>query len=606
MKIKGFLIAVLTIAFQMVLAQPDTDEMLAKQFFDNREFDKSSILYEKLFNRTHDLDYFNGCLQSLIELKDYKAAEKFIKKQSSKNDPNPVYEVHLGAIYKLSGNEAKSQKEYDDALSHLIADHQTIISVAQTFSKYNELDYVIKTYSKGRKLMRGMYPFSMELADAFRAKGDYAEMYKEYLDLLNTNTIYLGQIQYMLQGFIGDDFSGPKADELRIQLLKNIQQYPDNSVFSEFLIWFFIQQKDFESAFIQAKALDKRSKGTSMSKVINVAQICVSNMEYDIAIKCYEYEVQKGQRNPYYMYARTELVNTIQKKITNTSNYTLKDLSDLESIYKSALTEMGYNAQSIGLIRGLAHLKGFYLNQPQEALELLQKALEYPNSEPSKIAECKLELGDIYVFLNEMWEPALLYGQVEKAFKHDALGQEAKFRNARLSFYKGEFEWAQAQLTVLKGATSKLIANDALELSLLISDNTVDSNYVPLLIYARAALLSYQNNDSLALLTLDSIGKEFPGHSLSDDVLFKKYKIYFKEGKFTKAMTALENIILNYSDDVLGDDATYYLAQLYEYNLKDNEKAKKYYQDILLNYPGSLYTVEARKKYRKMRGDIFN
>lgn len=586
-------------------AQPDTDEQLAKQFFDNREFDKSAILYEKLFNSSALQEYFDGYLESLLGLNDLKTAEKFLKKQIKRSPGNLSLMVHLGNIYKLSGSEEKAKKQYNEAIDNLQANQGAIIVLSQTFYKYKETDYVIKTLLTGKKLMRGMYPFNMELADAYNTKGDYISMYKEYLETLAINEAYLQQIQNILQSYIGDEFKGPKADELRIQLLKNIQQNPDRPVYAEFLIWFFIQQRDFESAFMQAKALDKRN-AQNLGKVISLAQIALSNQEYDVAIKCFEYEVQKGQSNPYYSYARAELVNTIQKKITESTNFTQKDLTDLEATYNSALNDMGNNAQSIGLMRGLAHLKGFYLGQPEKAIELLETALSYTNADPLLMAECKLELGDIYIFTGEMWEPALLYGQVDKGFKHDAIGQEAKFRNARLSFYKGEFEWAQAQLDVLKGATSKLIANDALELSLLISDNTVDSNYVPLAMFSRADLLSFQNKDSLAIVTLDSINKEFPGHSLSDDILYKKYKIAYKSGKYALAVEKLDDLILNYGDDILGDDAVFKLAELYEKKLNDAEKAKKLYQDVLLNYPGSLYTVEARKRYRKMRGDGLN
>jgi hypothetical protein len=588
-----------------VQAQSETDEQLAKQFFDNREFDKSAILFEKLFNQAPLQEYFDGYLESVLALNDYKTAEKFIKKQIKRNPGNLSLAVHLGNVYKLTGAADKAKKQFNEAIENLQADQGAVIALSQTFNKYKEIDYVIKTLATGKKILRGIYPFNMELADAYNAKGDYLSMYKEYLEVLAMNEAYLGQIQNILQSFIGDEFKGAKADELRIQLLKHIQQFPDKPVYSEFLIWFFIQQRDFESAFIQAKALDKRNS-QNIGKVINLAQICVSNQEYDVAIKCFEYEVQKGQSYPYYSYARAELVNTIQKKITETSNFSKNDLLDLEQTYNSALSDMGYNAQSISLIRGLAHLKGFFLGDPLKAIELLETALAFTNANPVLLAECKLELGDIYIFTGEMWEPALLYGQVDKGFKHDAIGQEAKFKNARLSFYKGEFEWAQAQLDVLKGATSKLIANDALALSLLISDNTVDSNYVPLAMFSRADLLSFQNKDSLALLALDSINKEFPGHSLSDDILFKKYKIDYKAAKYQMASEKLDQLILNYSDDILGDDAVFKLAELYEKNLNDLEKAKKLYQDVLLNYPGSLYTVEARKRYRKMRGDGLN
>lgn len=589
----------------VALAQPDTDELLAKQFFDNREFDKSAILFEKLYNKTNAQIYFDGYLESLLALNNFTEAEKFIKKQIKKSPNNLTLKVHLGYIYRLSGQGEKSKKEYNEAINKMTRNPELIIQLSQAFNRYKESDYAIATLTEGKKLMREEYTFNMELAQAYADKNDYKNMFKEYLELIKFNEFYISQVQNLLQGYFSDDFKSPRAEEFRMQLLKNIQQYPDNYAYTEMLIWFFIQQKDFDSAFLQAKAAEKRSKEL-VGRVLQLAQICLSNFDYDAAIKCFEYEVQKGTSNPYYSYARTEFVNTIQKKVTESNSFNPKDISDLESTYLTALKDMGYNAESIGLVRGLAHLKAFYKGEPEQAIELLQVALTYKNASAEMLAECKLELGDIYIFIGEMWEPALLYGQVDKSFKYDAIGQEAKFRNARLSFYKGEFEWAQAQLDVLKGATSKLIANDALELSLLISDNTVDSNFVPLTMFSRADLMSFQNYDSLALLTLDSINKEFPGHSLSDDILYKKYKIAYKQGNFRLAADKLEQLILNYGEDLLGDDAVFKLAELYEKKLNDSEKAKKLYQDVLLNYPASLYTVEARKRYRKMRGDGFN
>lgn len=589
----------------VALAQPDTDELLAKQFFDNREFDKSAILFEKLYNKTNAQIYFDGYLESLLALNNFTEAEKFIKKQIKKSPSNLTLKVHLGYIYRLSGQDEKSKKEYNEAINKMTRNPELIIQLSQAFNRYKESDYAITTLTEGKKLMRDEYTFNMELAQAYADKNDYKNMFKEYLELIKFNEFYITQVQNLLQGYFSDDFKSPRAEEFRMQLLKNIQQYPDNYAYTEMLIWFFIQQKDFDSAFLQAKAAEKRSKEL-VGRVLQLAQICLSNFDYDAAIKCFEYEVQKGTSNPYYSYARTEFVNTIQKKVTESNSFNPKDISDLESTYLTALKDMGYNAESIGLVRGLAHLKAFYKGEPEQAIELLQVALTYKNASAEMLAECKLELGDIYIFIGEMWEPALLYGQVDKSFKYDAIGQEAKFRNARLSFYKGEFEWAQAQLDVLKGATSKLIANDALELSLLISDNTVDSNFVPLTMFSRADLMSFQNYDSLALLTLDSINKEFPGHSLSDDILYKKYKIANKQGNFRLAADKLEQLILNYGEDLLGDDAVFKLAELYEKKLNDSEKAKKLYQDVLLNYPASLYTVEARKRYRKMRGDGIN
>jgi len=275
--------------------------------------------------------------------------------------------------------------------------------------------------------------------------------------------------------------------------------------------------------------------------------------------------------------------------------------------YALLLTELGKTPFTIPLILNLAHLQAFYLGETNDAVELLLQAISIPKVTLAKQAECKLELADIYLFSDEQWEATLLYSQVEKTFKNEPLGHEAKFRNARLSFYIGEFGWALAQLDVLKAATSKLIANDALELSLLISDNIEeDSLTVPLSMYAKADLLEFRNRDQDALAVLDSISILYPMHSIADNVLFKKAEIFSKNGKFDMAATSYTEIIEKYPDDLLADDALYNLAGLYEYQLNNKGKAMEQYEKILTQYPGSLYVVDARKHFRALRNDPVN
>jgi len=255
----------------------------------------------------------------------------------------------------------------------------------------------------------------------------------------------------------------------------------------------------------------------------------------------------------------------------------------------------------------LAKLKAFYLNDPDGAINLLEELIRLTNNNKALQAECKLELADIMLFTGEPWEATLLYSQVDKAFKNEPIGHEARFRNARLSFYIGEFGWAKAQLDVLKAATSKLIANDAMEMSLLISDNIEeDSSTVALGTYARADLLWFQNKPEAALAVLDSLLAAFPGHSITDDALMKKAEISLKLGKFSEAEALFQEVDTHYSEGILGDDALFSLAQLYENQLNDSAKAMAAYQELLVKYPGSLFTVEARKRFRTLRGDQVN
>jgi tetratricopeptide (TPR) repeat protein len=182
------------------------------------------------------------------------------------------------------------------------------------------------------------------------------------------------------------------------------------------------------------------------------------------------------------------------------------------------------------------------------------------------------------------------------------LGDQVKLKKAKLGYYMGNFSWAKAQLDVLKSSTSKLTANDALELSLLIGNNlNMDTTAVPLQMFARADLLFFRNKDSLALATLDSLAEMFPYHTLQDDVLYRKSKIETERNNFALAAAYLEQIVNDFSYDVLADDALFELANIYNYHLREKEKARDLYKQMLFNYPGSVFVEEARNLYRELR-----
>ncbi|MBL0049751.1 MAG: tetratricopeptide repeat protein [Bacteroidetes bacterium] len=590
---------------QIAAAQEDKNEQLALQYYARGEFDKASDLYEKLFDKNpDDFNYYEHYLECLLNLKDFKTAERLVKRQIRRVPQELQFRVDLGKVYKSADDLEKAKKEFESVIATMPPDQNQVINLARYFIDMGEMDFAMKTYLRGRKLVGSSYNFYFEMAELYFQKGDYENMIREYLDVLALNTIYLQNVQNALQTSIGEDEGGKKNKILKTQLLKRIQTSLDNSVYSEMLIWLYVQERDFESAFMQSKALDKRQH-LDGSKIMALATLASSNKDYDVASKCYQYIIEQGKANAHYTTARMELVTSLNAKIVNNPAYTPLDLAILKRTYLSTLTELGKSPATLPLLRGLAHLEAFYLYDADSAIGILNEAITYQRADPKTIAECKLELADILLFTGEIWETTLLYSQVEKAFKEEPIGQEAKFRNARLSYYHGDFEWSRAQLNVLKSSTAKLIANDALDLSLLISDNTVDSNFVPLEMYARADLLVYQNKDSFALLTLDSITKQFPTHAIDDEILFKKYQIEFKRGKFETAAAFLQEIRDKYSTDILGDDAVFKLAELNQYHLKNQEKAKELYQELLTNYPGSLYTVEARKRFRLMRGDTF-
>lgn len=605
-KLFSILFFILAVGCLNAQSQPagQNNSDLAKQYLSTGEFDKAVVYFEKFYSQD-PFNGYQGYLKCLIALKDFEGAEKMIKKHQKKFPNDPAIRIDLALLYESQNENEKAKKVYQDLIKNLPPDINQINITGNAFNQKQMYDFSIETYLQGRKILKGAYTFSFELAEAYAQSGKFPEMVNEYIDALEYNPAYLGNVQTVLQNKIANDLTGTTSDLVRQSLLRKIQKNPQETTYGEFLYWLFLQDKDYESAFIQAKALDKRLS-ESGDRLLNLGRLATSNADYETAEKSFQYVVDKGSTGMNYITAKIELINAINNKVTNSGTYTKSDLLKLDGDYATALKELGKSEATSSLIRGYAHLKAFYLHQTDTAISLLNETIDLPNLKPSFKAESKLELADIYVFDSQVWDAALLYGQVDKDYKNDAIGREAKFRNARLSYYMGEFDWAKEQLKVLKAATSQLISNDALSLGLLISDNTnmdTDTTFQALLTYSRADLLDFQNQDSLALMTLDSLLENFPKHSLTDEVYYKKAQIVEKSGKFQLAAGYYQMVVDSFPEDILGDDALFQLADLYDNKLNDKVKAQTLYEQLLTKYPGSLFVVDARKRFRALRGD---
>ncbi len=600
-----FIIILISIQNNVVFAQNSTsDEELANQYFYNKEYDKAVIYFDKLFDKTNSQQHYLKLLDCYVELKEYKNAEKLVKRQQKLHPFELNFSVDMAYLYDVSGKENDAKQLSESTIKQLSPNQQQITSLAQAFQFRKKPEYAIQTYLQGRKLLKDMNPFNFELAQLYSSVGKSQQMISEYLDLLVIQESYIQSVQNALQTNLSDAEQTDKNELLKTSLLSYIQRYPDKRVFSEMLIWIYIQEGNYPGALIQAKALDKRFKEFG-DRLMSLGQLAYEDKDYETAMKCFQYVVGKGTNGYYYVNAKMEIVNVLTKKITSSNNYTEADITDLEHNYQSTLNELGRSASTSPLIRGLANLQTFYLHQPSQAIDLLNEVLTMPGITPHEVAQTKIELADVLLFTNEIWEASLLYSQVEKAYKYDELGETAKFKNAKISFYTGDFAWSKAQLDVLKASTSKLIANDAMELSLLITDNIgIDTNEAPLLIFAKADLLNYQNKINEALILLDSLKSAFPFHGINDDILYMRYKINYKTHKVDEAIENLNEIIKSYSTDLLGDDALFNLARIYDNDKNDKEKAKELYKRILFDYQNSIYGVDARKRYRELNGDI--
>ena len=580
-------------------AQQNSDEIIAGQYFQAGEFEKALILYEKLFNKTKNTAYYDPYFSCLLSLKKYDEAEKLSSKLQKSNPTSFLYPIDLGRVYQERGEQEKMTNLYNSLIKNLAVNEFAIKELAITFYRAEAYDFSIKTLLSGRKLLNDETLFLYDLLSLYRYRKDKPMLIQEYLTLLSSNPGALAQAQGVLGNVLEgeDDFN-----LLKTAILRRLQKNPQNVALTEFLIWQYIQQKDFEMALRQTLALDRRLKEGG-ERIFELSSLLVSNQAFEQGIEALNFLVSQGEMNKFYIAAKIDLLNVKNIQLTK-GKLNNAELLSLENDYLNLLNKFGISSSTAFAIRQLAHLQAFYFGKLTEASLQLQKLLESPGNSPIIIAETKLELADIYLLSGEVWEAALIYGQVEKSFPTEVYGQEARFKNAKLAYYQGDFTWAKAQLDVLKSSTSQLIANDALNLSLLISDNLQnETDTAALKKYSEAELYILKNQPEIALNVLDSISILYPTNSLVDDILMAKSKIFLKTNNFEQAVKELQTISDQYSTELWGDDAIFMLADIYETKLLQTSKALELYQRIISDYSGSLYIIEARKRYRQLRKD---
>ena len=593
-----FLIILFT-SFTTYAQTGDYDAFLARQFLQNGEYAKAAEYFESLFANNAE-EYYPEYINVLIQLKDFSKAEKTIKTIYKQSENNPLYLIDLGDLFLKQNKEEEANKQFNKTIKELKPNLYDIQQIATKFIQLQQLEYAQKTYERGKDILKNKNAFNLELAHLLYLKKDMQGMITAYLNEAPQQSNNLTLIENGLQAALTDEKT---KDILEKELLKRVQANKREYAYQDLLVWLYMQRNAFDEAILQAKSLDLL-RGEDGENVLRIARTALAQKDFEAAQKGFQYIVDKGASDPWYVTANLELINVKRDKIVNSPNYTRADLLSLKKTYQDFISNFKNEYTATTATLELAQLEALYIHEVDTAIALLLPLTENTRLQKELYDKAKLHLGDYYIIADQPWESLLLYTQVEKNEKGNPLGEEAKFRNAKLAYYKGDFGWAQTQLKIIKANTSEYISNDAIDLSVFILDNlnTDDTDYA-LLKFAKADLLRYQNKLDEAEDTLNDILQNFPKTALQDDILFLKYTIEKDRQHYEKAASYLQQIIDKYGTDILADNALFYLGDLYQNYLKDEEKAKGYYEKIILEYKDSTFSIEARKRYRKLRGD---
>lgn len=594
---------ILTFVFFLVLNQTfgqDIDMRLAREYFDGGEYDKAISYYQELIeNPKVQQDVYDNYLKALFYTQNFEEALKMNKKISKRYSSDYDYKVDKGVILFKSGEKEKSDKYLNDLLEDIDNNVNYFNQVSRRFSSYQMLEWAEKTLEYGAsKGNRKQYYYS--LASVYAQINEKEKLQNLLIDGVADGSINSGYAQNMLQRTLsGDDY-----DKLESKVISSLQDQPDNYDLNEFMIWIYYQKKDFYGALLQAKAFDRKNK-MGGRKVMEVGDISMKNKYYKNAIEAFDYITTNYPESQYNLPAKKKGIYAKEEVVKNEFPIDTNKVNSLIEDYNFVLKIYGSSSKNAELYRRIANLQAFYLGEKEESVKILETLIKIPGASRKLVSEAKLDLGDIFLLKEEPWEASLLYSQVEKDNNDTPMGFEAKLRNARLSYFKGDFELAKAHLDILKLATSREIANNALDLALLIQDNTgLDTSTEAMSAYSNIELLVFQHKMGEAINGLNKMLVKYPGHSLTDEIYFLKSEILIRIGRFEDALEPLQKIDEFYAEDILADDAIMIMAKLYEEQLNNKELAKELYENIILQFSGSIYVDEARKRFRALRGDF--
>jgi len=586
----------ITLFFIGIQSSFGQSDQLAQKYLDQGEYAKALSLYQNLVKEAPgNSNYFMGLVSSYQQLEDFSMVEGLLQDRLKNTNNNPSILIELGHNYELQNKQELAKKHYIEALESINDKVNYAYSIARNFEKYSLLDYAEQAYVLGMQLNPEMN-FDLPLARIYGEQGKLDEMFAAYLDLITKQPEMAINLMREFDRYIQEDASNLANISFRKQLLQKVQKTQDIT-YSELLSWLFIQQKEFDKAFLQEKAIYRRSD-KDLQRIIQLTVLAKSEGDIETAKELVSFIISETTA-PNILIQANQLLLDMKLNTAKASDFT-----GLKKDFEEVLSQYGRGLETIAIQIDYANFLAFKINEIEEAKQLLNTLSKSPLNNFQQAA-IKMTLADILVLDQKFNQALIYYSQIQTLVKNDEIAQNARFKVAKTSYFKGDFDWALTQLNVLKASTTQLIANDAMELSLLIKENSLeDSTQIALKLYAKADLLAFQNKTEAAILVLDDILQNHKGEKIEDEALLKQAELFKLSENWEKAEENYLKILEFYGKDILADNATFLLAELYDDQLKNPEKAKQYYEQIIFNFPDSIYFVDARKKYRFLRGDV--
>lgn len=582
-----------------VFAQRNVELSKAASLEAEGKWQEAASIYKDLLKRQKSEQLYMRLFNSLLNSGDTAKAEGVLKDAIDDFPRGSNFSVRLFLLYNQTNRQKKAEKQFEKILKTLRADNSDIVSVGNAFLALGYIDKAEQVFVRGQKLLGNPNAYDFQLGSIYLQRGDYGAIARQYLSRLEQQPESLAQVEAGLAGLLAKDSLNllPTVEKAWGDIYKRQGSNPN---LSRFGLWLYLQGKRYDKALEMARTIDRKFDSGSGEGLIELAQSLSQSGEDAFAAKAYSDVLKKGETCVYYDRALIGSTDILYRDFLALPS-DKKTLNKLLAAFDEVFSRLGYREETCETVLQAAEIMAVYNNQAQEAVDLLDSCASSNAFSNASRAEFKLLSAELYHRFGDSWQATLLCSQVEKDMKNSPLSDRAKFYKAVISFQNGEIEWSLSQFKALRASTTKLIANDALEYSVLIEENRdEDSSFAAMRLYAAAERERDWGNYDAALGFLDSIRSSYLYHPLLDECLYLEALIAKDRGDWQRADSLLKNLLLKYPYELTSDDALMQLASIAETFRHSPEEAKQYYEQLILDYPNSLYVAPARKKLRTL------
>ena len=582
---------------------------LADSYLRAGQTDRAISLLEDLYaDSPNTYAFYNKLKEAYESVKQYDDAIALVDDRLAQNRTAVRISEKARLLY-LKGDEEAAFAAWDDALATAPDQATTYRIVYQALVDARRFERAVDVLLEGRTQLGRPDEFRIQIAYLYSLTGQHTAAIDEYLALLADNERRLGFVRSRLSTFIQQDDALTASIEGAEAAVRTT---PMNLAYRELLAWLYMESEDYRAAFDVYRAVDRLQQENGR-RLLGFARQAADAEVYGVALDAYDELLTRYPDAPVAPEAQHSLGDMHRRWAETTGERVFDDRGNriaaphyeaAADAYRTYLQQYPNRDAYPLVLRKLGRLQQDVFLRLNEAEAALREVVDrYPDTDAAD--EARYDLGRLALMRNDLDEAQLAFSRLVERLRTGDLAEQARYELALLQFYEGAFETATTRLRTTNTNTSTDVANDAIELKVLILQNKgPDSLNTPLRQFAEARLEHRQRRFQQALTTLDSLLATQGQHPLNDEARFLRAAVLRDQGRADSAEAAFAELPLLFPQSPLADRSLFEAARLQEDALGQPESALATYTRILEEYPSSLLAPRARERIRALQTSV--